>query len=155
MPIWLTKLRPSPWLLRKLLMLAILVGVGVGSFFYGRRPHANASKETGFDEIEKRGPTDPEYFKRVVAYLYDDRPIYRAELGEYLIQRFGAERLEFMVNRRIVEMECAKYNVTVSDGETRTIGAGEVLFVEDTTGKGHLSKAVSGQLRHSIFIPVE
>ena len=39
---WLTKLQPSPWLLRKLLMLAILVGVGVTAFFWGRRQHADA-----------------------------------------------------------------------------------------------------------------
>jgi hypothetical protein len=35
------------------------------------------------------------------------------------------------------------------------IGAGEVVLVEDTTGKGHLSKAVEGKLRHCIFVPVE
>jgi hypothetical protein len=45
--------------------------------------------------------------------------------------------------------------ITASDGERRVIGAGEVLFVEDTSGLGHLSKAVAGQLRHSIFIPVD
>jgi len=45
--------------------------------------------------------------------------------------------------------------VTASDGEKRVIGAGEVLLVEDTSGKGHLSKAVSGHVRHSIFVPVD
>jgi len=45
--------------------------------------------------------------------------------------------------------------ITASDGESRVIGAGEVILVEDTTGKGHLSKAVEGKLRHSIFIPIE
>ncbi|HEV8472210.1 MAG TPA: hypothetical protein VGR82_05475, partial [Methylomirabilota bacterium] len=29
--------------------------------------------------------------------------------------------------------------ITASDGESRRIGAGEVLLVEDTKGKGHLS----------------
>ena len=41
------------------------------------------------------------------------------------------------------------------DGETRIIGAGEVLLVEDTTGKGHFSKAVNSKMRHSIFVPIE
>jgi hypothetical protein len=45
--------------------------------------------------------------------------------------------------------------ITASDGESRIIGAGEVVLVEDTTGKGHLSKAVAGQMRRSIFVPVE
>ena len=35
------------------------------------------------------------------------------------------------------------------------IKAGEVILVEDLIGKGHLSQSVGGQLRHSLFIPVE
>jgi len=45
--------------------------------------------------------------------------------------------------------------LTASDGEARTIGAGEIILVEDTTGKGHLSKSVNNQMRHSIFLPLE
>jgi hypothetical protein len=48
----------------------------------------------------------------------------------------------------------AGVQITASDGESRII-AGEVILVEDTTGKGHLSKAVGGALRHCIFVPVE
>lgn len=48
----------------------------------------------------------------------------------------------------------AGVQITASDGECRTIGAGEVLLVEDTTGKGHLSKAVEGKVRHCIWVPV-
>ena len=39
-------------------------------------------------------------------------------------------------------------------GEPR-IGAGEVLLVEDTWGKGHLSKALDGKLRNCIFVPID
>jgi hypothetical protein len=46
-------------------------------------------------------------------------------------------------------------SIQASDGETRIIGAGEVLLVEDTTGKGHFSKAVNDKMRHSIFVPIE
>jgi hypothetical protein len=45
--------------------------------------------------------------------------------------------------------------ITASDGESRRIGAGEVLLVEDTWGKGHLSKAIEGKLRNCIFVPIE
>ena len=45
--------------------------------------------------------------------------------------------------------------LTASDGEARVIGAGEVILVEDTSGKGHLSKSVNNQMRHSIFVPIE
>ena len=48
----------------------------------------------------------------------------------------------------------AGVRLTASDGESRVIGAGEVILVEDTTSKGHLSHGL-GKLRHSLFIPVE
>jgi hypothetical protein len=31
----------------------------------------------------------------------------------------------------------------------------QVILIEDTHGKGHLSQAVNGQFRHSILIPVD
>src|SRR5262245_55554244 len=43
-----------------------------------------------------------DYSERVVAYIYGKIPITREEFGEYLIARL-AERLENMVNRRIIE----------------------------------------------------
>ena len=45
--------------------------------------------------------------------------------------------------------------ITASDGESRVIGAGEVLLVEDTSGKGHLSKAINERLRHCIFVTLD
>ena len=45
--------------------------------------------------------------------------------------------------------------LTASDGEARVIGAGEIVLVEDVTGKGHLSRSVNNQMRHSIFVPIE
>jgi len=35
------------------------------------------------------------------------------------------------------------WEVTASDGEVRTFSRGDVLLVEDTTGKGHASRVVS------------
>lgn len=75
--------------------------------------------------------------------------VFRQTSGDYNLDWHLAPRRQYIVNLD------AGVEITVSDGETRTIGAGEVLFVEDTTGKGHVSRAVSGQLRHSIFIPVD
>jgi len=46
----------------------------------------------------------------------------------------------------------APHQVTASDGETRTIGAGEIYLVEDLYGKGHLSQGL-GQFRRSLIDP--
>ena len=45
--------------------------------------------------------------------------------------------------------------LTASDGETRRVKAGEVVLVEDTSGKGHLSKTLDGKIRHCIFVPID
>src|SRR5262249_12320056 len=41
--------------------------------------------------------------RQAVAVIFDDIPITRAELGEFLIARYGAQRVETLVNRRILE----------------------------------------------------
>lgn len=61
--------------------------------------------------------TNDEYSRRVVAYVYDTIPITRVELAEFLIARFGAERLEFLVNRKIVDLACQKAGIKIQDVE--------------------------------------
>jgi quercetin dioxygenase-like cupin family protein len=41
---------------------------------------------------------------------------------------------------------------TVSNGEKRRFGDGDVILLEDTHGQGHCSKAVNDEVRHSIFV---
>ena len=60
----------------------------------------------------------------------------------------NAPRRQYIVNLD------AGVKLTASDGENRVIGAGEVILVEDTTGKGHRSQGLD-KLRHSIFIPID
>jgi parvulin-like peptidyl-prolyl isomerase len=52
---------------------------------------------------------------QVVAVFNGNVPITREELGEYLITCFGEEKLEFLVNRKIIDKECAARHVSVSD----------------------------------------
>lgn len=75
--------------------------------------------------------------------------IFRETAGDYNLDWHPAPRRQYIVNLD------AGVQITASDGETRVIGPGEVLLVEDTTGKGHLSKAVDGKMRRSIFVPIE
>lgn len=103
---WLALLQRCPWIWQ----LALVIGVGVGCFFLGKLRQANA-RDTGIpDDIFKT-------IQRPVAYIYGDMVVTRAELGEYLIDRFGADRLDFMLNRKIVEMECSKHGITATQAE--------------------------------------
>ncbi|MBX9680284.1 MAG: peptidylprolyl isomerase [Gemmataceae bacterium] len=60
-----------------------------------------------------------DYSRRVVAYIYGNMPISRVDLAEFLIARFGAERIEYLVNRKIVELDCQAKGVTVTDAEVQ------------------------------------
>lgn len=44
---------------------------------------------------------------------------------------------------------------TVSDGEEREFFAGDVVLLEDTSGKGHYSQTISDKIRKSIFVTIE
>ena len=46
-------------------------------------------------------------------------------------------------------------SITASDGETRHIGDGKVVLVEDTTGKGHITRSSGDKPRHTIFVPID
>jgi quercetin dioxygenase-like cupin family protein len=110
--------------------------------------YADANGESHFRDIEVEWvDTHPggRFSKRQPA----TGVIFRETSGDYDLSWHTAPRRQYIVNLD------AGVEITVSDGETRVIGPGEVLLVEDTTGKGHLSKAVAGQARRSIFIPID
>lgn len=75
--------------------------------------------------------------------------IFRQTQAEHDRPWHPAPRRQYIINLD------AGVQLTASDGEARVIGAGEVILVEDTSGKGHLSKSVNNQMRHSIFVPIE
>ena len=75
--------------------------------------------------------------------------IFRQVQPDYDLDWHPAPRRQYIINLD------GGVSIQASDGETRIIGAGEVILVEDTSGKGHFSKAISGQMRHSIFVPIE
>ena len=109
---------------------------------------ADASGESHFRDIEiewaEQGPGG-----RTSKRLPASGIIFRRTEGEYDLDWHPAPRRQYIINLD------AGVRITASDGESRVIGPGEVILVEDTTGKGHLSKAIEGELRHSIFVPLE
>ncbi|HEV2185794.1 MAG TPA: hypothetical protein VN808_09850 [Stellaceae bacterium] len=75
--------------------------------------------------------------------------IFREVQPDYDLDWHPAPRRQYIINLD------AGVKITASDGEARIIKAGEVILVEDTSGKGHLSQAVEGKIRNCIFVPVE
>ena len=75
--------------------------------------------------------------------------IFREVPPTYDLDWHPAPRRQYIINLD------AGVEITASDGETRKIGAGEVTLVEDTIGKGHLSKALEGKMRNCIFVTLD
>src|SRR5438309_1963301 len=66
---------------------------------------------------EAAPPPSSDYASRVVAYLANDQVVTREELGEYLIARRGAEKMDLFVNRKIIDKACRDAGVEVTAAE--------------------------------------
>jgi quercetin dioxygenase-like cupin family protein len=86
---------------------------------------------------------------RMTARLPATGIIFREVPPDYDLDWHPAPRRQYIINLD------AGVELTASDGETRRIGAGEIVLVEDTWGKGHRSRAVDRTPRHCIFVPVD
>ena len=75
--------------------------------------------------------------------------IFRVTGADYDYDYHNAPRQQFVVN-----LEGA-VDIIASDGTTRRFGPGEIFLAEDTTGKGHISRAVNNQPRKSLFIALD
>jgi hypothetical protein len=112
------------------------------------RLFTDAQGESHFTDVEiEYGEMTPS--GRVSARLPATGIIFREVQPTYELDWHNAPRRQYIINLD------NGVQITASDGESRVIGAGEVLLVEDTTGKGHLSKAVNDRLRHCIFVALD
>jgi hypothetical protein len=104
--------------------------------------------ESHFQDVEVR-LDESSRAGRVSARIPVSGLIFREVQPDYDLDWHPAPRRQYIVNLD------AGVQITASDGEMRKIGAGEILLVEDTWGKGHLSKALDGKLRHCLFITLD
>lgn len=74
--------------------------------------------------------------------------IFRETGADYQYAFHTAPRKQYMV---VLE---GGVDFTVSSGEKRRFGPGDIVLLQDTHGKGHCSEAVDGKPRKSLFIPV-
>jgi hypothetical protein len=95
-------------------------------------------------EYEDEGPGG-----KTTAHQFANGIIFRQTQAEHDRPWHPAPRRQYIINLD------AGVELTASDGESRKIGKGEVILVEDTSGKGHLSKSINNEMRHSIFVPIE
>jgi hypothetical protein len=75
--------------------------------------------------------------------------VFRETAGDYNYDFHTAPRRQYVVNLE------GGVEIEVGDGTKRILGAGDILLAEDTTGQGHISRAVAGKPRRSMFITLD
>jgi hypothetical protein len=55
----------------------------------------------------------------------------------------------------VVMLSGGGVEIEVGDGTKRRLGPGDILLAEDTSGRGHISRAVDDQPRVSLFITLD
>lgn len=78
---------------------------------------ANAAEPPGPRILPNAVSSDPN--RRVVAFIHGNVPVYRDELGDYLIARGGMEKVELLVNRRMIEVAATRAGVSVTPDEIK------------------------------------
>jgi len=75
--------------------------------------------------------------------------IFREVDGNYALDYHNAPRRQLVVNLT------GSVDIEVGDGTVRRMGPGSILLAEDTRGQGHISRAVEGESRQCLFIPLD
>jgi hypothetical protein len=112
--------------------------------------YADEQGETHFEDVEvplinrsASGSSQISDLMKVTGIMF------RRTGEDYDLDFHRAPRRQFIVNLTGgVELE-------VSDGEVRRFPPGSIILAEDTTGKGHKSKAIDHKERLSLFIPID
>jgi hypothetical protein len=73
--------------------------------------------------------------------------VMRRNTADYQLDYHVAPRKQFIVNLT------GTVEIVASGGETRQFGPGSIMLADDTTGKGHISKALTPE-RLSLFVHV-
>ena len=55
----------------------------------------------------------------------------------------------------VVMLSGGRVEIEIGDGSKRAFGPGDILLAEDTTGRGHISRALDAEPRISLFVTLD
>jgi hypothetical protein len=76
--------------------------------------------------------------------------LFRETGADYDLGFHNAPRRQY-----VIMLSGGRVELEVGSGEKRVLGPGDVLLAEDTTGRGHISRALDPEPRRSIFVALE
>jgi hypothetical protein len=145
------------WLRRATILISLLAAGG----FALQSQHATADGGDNAMKVVRiyTGPDNQSHFEDIEVPLKDagktgflselvkvNGLVFRYTTGDYNYDFHPAPRRQYVVNLE------GEVEIEVGDGTKRILGAGDILLAEDTTGQGHISRAVAGKPRRSLFI---
>ena len=144
------------------LLLSALGGIWGGSVFQQAEIFANTGGRTMKVVRVYTGQDNQSHFEDVEVPLKDGGKagfmselmkatgvVFRETDGNYNFDFHNAPRRQYVVNLE------GEVEIEVGDGTKRILRSGDVLLAEDTTGQGHISRAVAGKPRKSLFITLD
>ena len=136
----------AAWSWRRLALgAACVAGLGAAGYlgcrFLPRATAQPAAPAKSAAVAPPAAPTAPpaDYCQRPVAFLHGNETITREQLGEYLIARYGADKLPLLVNKLIIEEACRAKGIDVTPAEV------EASFAQDIASMG-------GGITEKIFV---
>ncbi len=108
------------------------------------------------------GPDDESHFEDIEIDLNDAGDIghlsEQMEATGIIFRKTGPEYDYDWHNapqRQYIIMLDGAVDVEIGDGTVRRFSTGDILLVEDTTGRGHKSKSVNNESRLSVFVTLD
>ncbi len=112
------------------------------------RIYADSSGESHFEDFEVK-LEDAGNIGRLSQKLAVKDIIFRENDADYDYDWHTAPEKQYII------LLDGEIEIEVSDGEKRRFRGGQVLLVEDTTGRGHKTRVTNNQSRKSIFVTLE
>jgi len=154
-------LSKKSWISGVVMALVLAVALGVFTF---RSNEISAEQKGGTMRVVRlyTGPDKKSHFEDIQIPLKDAGKVgfiselykatgvvFRETTGDYNYDFHTAPRRQYVVNLE------GEVEIEVGDGTRRILRAGDILLAEDTTGQGHISRAVAGKPRKSLFITLD
>jgi hypothetical protein len=112
------------------------------------RVYADGAGDSHFAELEVRLKDGGAIGRLSPAHPVTDI-IFRENDGDYDYDWHCAPQRQYIV------LLDGEIELETSDGETRRFRGGDILLVEDVTGRGHRTRTVDSQPRRSLFVTLD